>query len=89
MTLKVKLDYTYLSKLQSLAQSGQKESGTDEGEGRPMSFQITDILYEDLITLDLAVEPEEAEALKNLLAGLTAGKAEILGEKLELVKKAC
>lgn len=68
----VKMDYTYLSKLQNFAQNGM--------------FAIEDIIYEDVVKAVLSVEPEEREQLEGMLANLTSGSYEIVEEKTELVK---
>lgn len=68
----VKIDYTYLSRLQNFAQNGM--------------FTIEDIIYEDAVKAVLLIEPEEREKLEGILANLTSGSFEIIEEKTELVK---
>lgn len=70
--LLIKLDYTYIGKLQNLAENGE--------------FQLMNIAYEDMVTVELAMEPERAEAVKGLLANLTGGRHQVLGIRQELVK---
>lgn len=68
----VKLDYTYLSKLQNLSQNE--------------NFEIQELIYEDLVKTVLSVEPEKAEELKMLIANLTSGTGILLEEKVEQIK---
>lgn len=68
----VKIDYTYLSRLQNFAQNGM--------------FTIEDIIYEDAVKAVLLTEPEERRKLEGILANLTSGSFEIMEEKTELVK---
>ena len=68
----VKIDYTYLSRLQNFAQNGM--------------FTIEDIIYEDAVKAVLLTEPEERGKLDGILANLTSGSFEIMEEKTELVK---
>lgn len=72
LVVTVKMDYTYLSKLQNYAQNGV--------------FAIEDLIYEDMVKAVLSVEPEERDSLMELLANLTSGSYEIVEEKVELVK---
>jgi uncharacterized YigZ family protein len=68
----VKIDYTYLSKLQNLSQSGK--------------FEIQDLIYEDAVTAKLSIEPEKEIFLKELIGDLTAGTEIVLGQKIEQIK---
>ncbi|MGN0710513.1 MAG: YigZ family protein [Anaerovoracaceae bacterium] len=68
----VKIEYTYLSRLQNFAQNGM--------------FTIEDIIYEDAVKAVLLTEPEERGKLDGILANLTSGSFEIMEEKTELVK---
>lgn len=68
----VKLDYTYLSKLQNLSQNG--------------NFEIQDLIYEDSVKAVLSVEPEKKEDLRTLIANLTSGTGVLLEEKIEQIK---
>lgn len=68
----VKIDYTYLSRLQNFAQNGM--------------FTMEDIIYEDAVKAVLLTEPEERGKLDGILANLTSGSFEIMEEKTELVK---
>ncbi len=70
----VKLDYTYLSKLQNLSQNE--------------NFEILDLIYEDLVKAVLSVEPERKEDLRKLIANLTSGTSVFLEEKIEQIKVA-
>ena len=71
----VKVDYSYLAKIQNLA-----------GAGEDLEFSISDIKYTEAVTLTLSVVPEQKESLKTMLANLTAGTAEIISERIDLVK---
>jgi uncharacterized YigZ family protein len=68
----VKMDYTYLGKIQNLAEAGE--------------FQIKEVIYEEMVTIELAIEPEKTEAIKNTLANLTGGQYQEMGIRQELVK---
>ncbi|MFV0515929.1 MAG: YigZ family protein [Aminipila sp.] len=68
----VKMDYTYLSKLQNMSQKND--------------FEIKDIIYEDSVKAFLAIEPEKVEELKSLIANLTAGTGELIEEKIQEIK---
>lgn len=68
----VKIDYTYLSKLQNLSQNN--------------NFEIQELIYEDSVKAYLSVEPEKNEELKMLIANLTSGTGIILEEKMEQIK---
>lgn len=70
----VKLDYTYLSKLQNLSLSSD--------------FDIQQLIYEDAVIAQLCIDPEKEQELKEMLANLTGGTVLFLEEKLELVKVA-
>ena len=71
----VKVDYSYLAKIQNLA-----------GAGEGLEFAISDIKYTEAVTLTLSVVPEQKESLKTMLANMTAGTAEIVSERIDLVK---
>lgn len=58
--LTFKMDYSYLGKIQSLAQEDR--------------FRIAETVYEDRITLSLLSEPENTAAVLTLLSELTGGK---------------
>lgn len=68
----VKLDYTYLSKLQNLSLSSD--------------FDIQQLIYEDAVKAQLCIDPEKEQELKEMLANLTGGTVLFLEEKSELVK---
>lgn len=70
--MKVKLDYTYLSKLQNLSQSGE--------------FNIGDLVYEDMVTALLSTEPEKKQDLIAVIQNVTGGTGMILEEYSEQVK---
>ncbi|NLY70318.1 MAG: YigZ family protein [Clostridiales bacterium] len=68
----IKLDYTYLGKLQNLAQNGE--------------FELLNAHYEDMVTVELGIEPERTQYLLGLLANITGGKYEEVGIRQELIK---
>lgn len=70
-SIKCKLDYSYLAKFQNLAEGS--------------FFQIGEILYEDMVTIEFTTEPENQEELITLLTNVTGGKALILEEKQGIV----
>lgn len=71
--LQFKVDYSYLSKVQNLAQGGK--------------FSIMDTVYEADVTLKIVTEIEDAEEIKTLFTNLTAGSAVLISESTELTKK--
>lgn len=70
--LKVKLDYTFLGKLQNLASNGK--------------FEVSDTVFEDMVTADLIVEPDHTQEIKTMLSNLTGGSAVILSVSKKLAK---
>lgn len=76
--LKVKIDYTFLAKLQNFEKN---QGGTLAG-----GFEIKNIEYEDMVTAELMVMPQNVDNLKVMLANLTNANAEILSEELASVK---
>ncbi|MDD4564262.1 MAG: YigZ family protein [Eubacteriales bacterium] len=70
--LRVRLDYTFLGKLQNIALNGK--------------FEVTNTVFEDMVTADLLLEPENTEEVKALISNLTAGSAKILSESQKLLK---
>ncbi len=71
-TLTVKLEYTYLGKLQNLAEDG--------------IFTIGNVIYEDMVTVDLVMEPENLPATMSILANLTGGQYTETGISQTLIK---
>ncbi len=71
-TWTVKLDYSHLGKLQSLAESGP--------------FILDNVIYEDKVTVDLSMDPEKLEEVMNIISNLTGGQFTELGLRQELVK---
>ncbi len=72
VSLTYKFDYTYLSKLQSIAD--------DSG------FAIEDIKYTEVIEATLSCMSEESERIKSLVADISGGKAELINEEIKLAK---
>ena len=77
-TMRVRTDYTYLSKFQSLASN---ELGDELEEGK-IPLVIGDIQYTDKVSFDIFTYPESAEALAQLMANITAGTAEVIDKKI-------
>ncbi len=71
-TWTVKLDYSFLGKLQSLAENGL--------------FAIGNVIYEDKVTVYLHMEPEKQQEVTDILSNLTGGQFTELGLRQELVK---
>lgn len=71
--MQFKVDYSYLSKIQNLAQ----------GE----LFSIEDIIYEADVTLKIVSEISDAEEVKGLFVNLTSGTSKLISEVTELTKK--
>lgn len=70
--LYIKTDYSYLSKMQNMAQSGL--------------YRIDDIQYEDKVTLKIIAAMEDAEEVKDTFINVTSGTAEIQREETALEK---
>ena len=70
--LKVRLDYTFLGKLQNLASNGR--------------FEVSDTVFEDMVTVGLVVEQDHTQEIKTMLSNLTGGSAAILSESKKLAK---
>jgi len=68
--LEIRLNYTHLSKVQSIA--------------RDENFEIKDISYEDTVTFKIVTEPEKTDRIKALLSDVSAGSAVVISETLEL-----
>lgn len=69
--LKIKMDYSCYGKLQNLAEEG--------------AFQIRDAVFEDMVILNLAAEPERLGEVRGIVSNLTAGQGIELGIARELV----
>ena len=70
--LKVKMDYTFHGKLLNLASNGK--------------FEALNTVFEDMVTVDLVMEPENTGEVKTLIANLTGGRESILFEGRRLIK---
>ena len=71
--LKYKVDYSFLSKIQNMAQGGL--------------FSIEDIIYEADVTMKIVCEIEDTEEVKGLFTNLTSASAVLVSETTELTKK--
>lgn len=76
--MKVRTEYTFLSKLQNLASPSL--SGGEAG------FVIRDTEYGEKVTVEIGTFPENSENVKALIASVTAGKFEIR-ERRESIEK--
>ena len=70
--LKIRMDYTFLGKLQNLASNGK--------------FEVSDTIFEDMVTVVLDIEPENAEEVRTMLSNLTGGSGMLLSESKKLAK---
>lgn len=70
--LKVRLDYTFHGKLQNLALNG--------------NFEVCDTVFEDIVTVDLVMDPEKTQEIKTLISNLTGGSGTILSESKKMAK---
>lgn len=70
--LKIRLDYTFLGRLQNIASNGK--------------FEVTNTVFDDMVTTDILFEPENTEAVKALISNLTSGSITIVSESRKLVK---
>ncbi|MGI6728163.1 MAG: YigZ family protein [Anaerovoracaceae bacterium] len=71
--LSAKIDYSNYGKLQNLAENGE--------------FEVKNTIFEDLVTVELAVDSEKLSMIRGLLANLTGGKYQELGLRNKLIKK--
>ena len=71
------VDYTHLAKIQNMA-------GTPGVNG---GFSIEEIRYTDVVSLDLACVPEDAEGVISQLTNVTAGRGTLKTQESRLVKR--
>lgn len=71
--IQVKVDYSFLSKIQNMAQGGL--------------FSIDDIIYEADVTLKIVCEIADSDEVKGMFTNLTSGTAKVISEAAELTKK--
>lgn len=71
--MQYKVDYSFLSKIQNMAQGGL--------------FSIEDIIYEADVTMKIVSEIEAVEEVKTLFTNLTSATAVLVSETTELTKK--
>lgn len=72
LILRIRLDYTYLAKIQKFS----SEAG----------FEIRGTSYEDKVTVDIATEPENAALVKERISDISAGSCRVISEVPELMK---
>lgn len=84
LKMKVKSDYTYLQRFQSLS----SDDGLGEVDERlsDTGFNMGSIEYADKVTMDLLIRPENEKNVRKLIDDLTAGSAEIV-EMTEVIEK--
>lgn len=70
--LKIRIDYTFLGKLQNLASNGK--------------FEVSDTIFEDMVTVVLVTDPENTEEVRTMLSNLTGGSGTILSESKKMAK---
>lgn len=71
--MQFKVDYSFLSRIQNLAQGGM--------------FSIEDTIYEADVTLKIVSEIDDMEEVKGMFTNLTSGTAKLVYESTELTKK--
>lgn len=79
------VDYTYLTKLQNLAES-TKASAVDYDGAEDRLFTIEKLEYTDVVQAELSCVPERVDELKLLIANLTAGQGRLIAEESRIVK---
>lgn len=65
-----KIDYTAYNKIQNTT--------------FPFDVKIDNVVYTDVVECDLVCDPEDGNALKELITGLTMGKGIVTGEQVKL-----
>ncbi len=70
--LSVKLDYTFLGKLQNLSLNGK--------------FEVGNTIFEDRVTVSLIMDPENTDEIRTMISNLTGGAGIILSESKKLAK---
>lgn len=78
--LKIKIDYTFLAKLQNMA------AGAFEENAPETAFIIDEIQYMDKVIMDILTTFDRKDKVLALLANTTSGAVEILEEKTLLKK---
>ncbi len=79
--MKVRMDYTFLAKVQNMAKKRLPDSGDETAE-----FTIGEISYADKVTMDIMTTPEQKENVADLISNITSGTAHVLEEKKILEK---
>lgn len=70
----VRIDYTFLAKLQNMAVSELTGDGS-------LEFMIKDVQYSDKVVLTVWTVPEKKDELISLISNITSGSGEILKEE--------
>ena len=78
--LKIKIDYTFLAKLQNMA------AGAFEENAPETAFIIDEIQYMDKVMMDILTTFDRKDKVLALLVNTTSGAVEILEEKTLLKK---
>ena len=76
--IRYEFDYSYLSKLQSMA-----ASGLSSGAG----FEIIDPEYSDVVRAGIQCLSEHEHEIRGIMTNLTNGQAKILSEEKGIIKK--
>ncbi len=84
LRMKVRSEYTYLQRFQSLSSS---ENGGGRGACESgAAFDIGDIEYADKVIMEILIRPENERKVKKLIDDMTAGSAEVV-EIAETIEK--
>lgn len=78
ISMKVKTEYTYLQKFQSLS-SYSSGAGNKIMEASDADFEIGNIEYTDKVIMEILVRPENEGKVRKLIDDITAGSADIVG----------
>ena len=79
--LSVRVDYTYLAKIQNMASERLTYEETDTPE-----YKISAINYSDKVDIDLLTLPAQRDNVWSLIGNITSGTVELLEERASLEK---
>ena len=72
ISLKYEFDYSFLSKLQNMAQEGR--------------FEISEPVYSDVVTAVIRCMSEDAAEVSAMMTNLTSGRARLISEEKDTIK---
>jgi len=49
-------------------------------------FEVNNTIFEDMVTVDLTMDPEDAEEVKTMVSNLTGGSGIVVSERKRLAK---